>query len=130
MSCFCLLSKILIILTYPLFSPTENYPLVPKDHRNSMEAVFQRQSIKCYRNYFSKLIPNTIFSHIHIVCETFALDFSLKMFIVVSAICRSKQAILNFISIVHHKKYFLFEIMLESIVSEPFVSKITITLVS
>lgn len=95
-----------------------------------MEAVFQRQSIKCYRNYFSKLIPNTIFSHIHIVCETFALDFSLKMFIVVSAICRSKQAILNFISIVHHKKYFLFEIMLESIVSEPFVSKITITLVS
>lgn len=129
MSCFCLLSKILIILTYTLFSPTENYPLVPKDQRNSLEAVFQRQSIKCYRNYFSKLIPNTIFSHNHIVCETFALDFSLKMF-KMSAICRSEKAILNFISIVHHKKYFLFEIMLESIVSESFVSKITITLVS
>lgn len=72
-----------------------------------------------------------MFSHIHIVCETFALDFFFKMFIVVSAICRSKQAILNFISIVHHQKYFLFEIKPQSIVSEPFnfVSKITITLV-
>lgn len=73
-----------------------------------------------------------MFSHIHIVCETFVLDFFLKMFITVSAICSlTKQAILNFISIVHHKKYFLFEIKLQSIVSEPFnfVSKITITLV-
>lgn len=72
-----------------------------------------------------------MFSHIHIVYETFALYFFLKMFIIVSAICRSKQAILNFVSIVHHKKYFLFEIKLQSIVSEPFnfVSKITITLV-
>lgn len=44
------------------------------------------------------------------------LNFFLKMFIDVSVIHRSKQGILNFISIVHHKTTTFFEIKLEPIV--------------